>query len=44
MKKISTKFSRDKVKEKDGWLIVAEKSMKKIWNNKKDDEEWEKYL
>ena len=31
-------------KEKIGWMILAEKSMKKIWNNKKDDEVWSKYL
>ena len=31
-------------KEKAGWLIVAEKSMKKMWDNKKDDEVWSKYL
>lgn len=31
-------------KEKIGWLILAEKSMKKIWDNKKDDEVWRKYL
>ena len=31
-------------KEKFGWLIIAEKSMKKIWDNKKDDEIWSKYL
>ena len=31
-------------KEKMGWLILAEKSMKKIWENKKDDETWSKYL
>ena len=30
-------------KEKAGWLILAEKSMKKIWDNKKD-EIWNKYL
>ena len=30
-------------KEKAGWLIIAEKSMKKIWDNKKDDETWSKY-
>jgi len=30
-------------KEKIGWLIVAEKSMQKIWNNKKDDEVWKRY-
>lgn len=31
-------------KERIGWLIIAEKSMKKIWDNKKDDKVWEKYL
>ena len=31
-------------KEKIGWLIIAEKSMKKIWDNKKDDDVWNKYL
>jgi hypothetical protein len=29
--------------EKIGWMILAEKSMNKIWDNKKDDEVWEKY-
>ncbi len=31
-------------KEKYGWLILAEKSLAKIWDNKKDDEVWSKYL
>ena len=31
-------------KEKYGWLILAEKSLQKIWSNKKDDETWNKYL
>ena len=31
-------------KEKYGWLILAEKSLAKIWGNKKDDEVWSKYL
>ena len=31
-------------KEKYDWLILAEKSMKKIWNNKKDKKIWNKYL
>ena len=31
-------------KEKIGWLVLAEESMKKIWNNKKDDKIWSKYL
>jgi len=29
-------------KEKIGWMLMAEKSMEKIWNNKKDDEIWNK--
>mgnify|MGYP001565999992 CR=1 FL=1 len=40
---IMEKLDRNK-KEKMGWLILAEKSMKKIWDNKKDDEIWRKYL
>lgn len=39
MKKIKTNK-----KEKIGWMILAEKSMKKIWDNKKDDEIWSRYL
>ncbi|MBI2499048.1 ribbon-helix-helix protein, CopG family [Candidatus Woesearchaeota archaeon] len=31
-------------KEKDGWLALAEKSLEKLWNNKKDDKVWSKYL
>ncbi len=31
-------------KEKIGWMLMAEKSMAKIWKNKKDDEVWNKYL
>lgn len=31
-------------KEKIGWMILAEKSLNKIWANKKDDEVWGKYL
>jgi AbrB family looped-hinge helix DNA binding protein len=34
----------ERVKEKAGWLMVAEKSMAKLWNNAKDDEIWSKYL
>lgn len=37
------KFDRTR-KEKIGWMLLAEKSMTKIWNNKKDDEVWNKYL
>ena len=31
-------------KEKQGWLILAQKSMEKIWDNPKDDETWSEYL
>jgi Arc/MetJ-type ribon-helix-helix transcriptional regulator len=31
-------------KEKIGWMIIAQKSMEKIWANKKDDEIWSSYL
>ena len=40
---IIEKLDRNR-KEKIGWMIVAEKSMKKIWDNKRDDETWSKYL
>jgi metal-responsive CopG/Arc/MetJ family transcriptional regulator len=39
---IIEKLDRTK-KEKIGWMILAEKSMNKIWDNK-DDEIWSKYL
>ena len=31
------------IKEKQGWLALAEQSLKKIWDNKKDDEVWSTY-
>lgn len=31
-------------KEKYGWLMLAERSLAKMWDNKKDDEVWRKYL
>ena len=40
---IMEKLERNK-KEKIGWMILAEKSMNKIWANKKDDEVWGKYV
>ena len=40
---IMEKLERNR-KEKIGWMIIAENSMKKIWNNKKDDENWSRYL
>ena len=52
MKIIKFEFVRDLKMEKldshkkegYGWLILAEKSLSKIWDNKKDDEVWSKYL
>ena len=32
------------VKKKLGWLSLAEKSLAKIWDTKKDDKTWEKYI
>ena len=40
---IMEKLDRSK-KEKIGWLVMAGKSVEKIWDNKKDDKVWEKYL
>ena len=40
---IIEKLDRTK-KEKIGWMVIAEKSMEKIWNNKKDEKIWSKYL
>ncbi|MFH1592955.1 MAG: ribbon-helix-helix domain-containing protein [Candidatus Woesearchaeota archaeon] len=34
----------DAQKEKQGWLVLAEKSLEKMWDNKKDDRTWSKYL
>lgn len=31
-------------KEKIGWMVLAERSMNKIWDNRKDDKIWKKYL
>jgi len=31
-------------KEKIGWMIIAEKSMAKIWTNDKDDKIWSRYV
>jgi len=31
-------------KEKTGLMALAEENLSKIWNNKKDEEEWSKYL
>ena len=31
-------------KEKVGWLLVAEQSLRKVWDNPQDDQAWSKYL
>lgn len=36
---IMEKLDKNK-KEKIGWLVMAQKSMEKIWDNKKDNEIW----
>lgn len=40
---IMDKLGKDK-KEKMGWLILTERSMRNIWDNKKDGQIWNKYL
>lgn len=30
--------------EESGWLALAEQSLSKIWNNKKDEKAWSRYL
>ncbi len=30
--------------EKTGWMILAEKSMKKLWDNDEDDQIWVRFL
>jgi len=32
------------IQEKKGFELLAQKQLKKIWDNKQDDEEWERYL
>ncbi|MBS3080185.1 ribbon-helix-helix protein, CopG family [Candidatus Pacearchaeota archaeon] len=40
---IIEKLERNR-RDKIGWMILAERSMKKIWDNKKDDRVWSKYI
>ena len=35
---------KSRIKEKQGWLVLAEKSLEKLWKNKKDEQVWSKYL
>ncbi len=34
----------ESLKERQGWLALAELSLHNIWDNKKDDEAWSAYL
>jgi len=34
----------DPHQETIGWMAVAEKSLKEVWDNPKDEEAWKKYL
>jgi len=34
----------DALKERHGWLALAELSLKKMWENENDDKVWSKYL
>ncbi len=44
-KNIITALDRAEIdKEKMGWLLLAEKSMAKIWDNPKDEKTWKKYV
>ena len=40
---IIEKLDRNR-KENMGWLALAEKSLNEMWDNKKDDETWSKYI
>jgi AbrB family looped-hinge helix DNA binding protein len=31
-------------KEKKGWSLLAEKNIKKMWDNSEDDDVWTRYL
>lgn len=33
----------EEVEEKAAWLAIAQDSLKKVWDNPKDDEVWSKY-
>lgn len=38
------KLEKSGNKEESGWLALAEQSLKEIWDNKKDEEAWGRYL
>ena len=34
----------DANKERQGWLALAEQSLKKVWDNQQDDDIWSSYV
>ncbi|MBI4918980.1 AbrB/MazE/SpoVT family DNA-binding domain-containing protein [archaeon] len=43
-KDLAKHFEESIRKEDMGWLALAEQSLKLVWDNKKDEEVWQKYL
>ncbi len=37
-------LEEDERKETIGWMLLAEQSLKKVWDNPKDEEVWKRYL
>lgn len=37
-------MEEDEKRETAGWLSLAEKSLREVWDNPKDDKVWNKYL
>ena len=37
-------LQEEKGKEEIGWMILAQKSLEKVWDNPKDEKVWKKYL
>lgn len=41
---VTKRIEESERKEEFGWMILAEKALKDIWDNPKDDKVWTKYL
>jgi len=41
---VAKHLEEDERKEQIGWMMLAEQSLRKIWDNPKDDAVWKKYL
>ena len=35
---------KEEIEEKLGWLEIVQKSMDRMWDNKRDEEVWKLYL